>query len=91
MKMWRSKKDRFVIVKYDQQHYPGEVLKVDEEKTEATVMHRSGSYWKWPTSPDSLWYAVEDIFQEILNPPRMVNNRGCYVGPEMQQFAEYYR
>ena len=38
----------WVIVKYDQSTYPGEVKEVGEEEIKVTVMIPSGSSYKWP-------------------------------------------
>lgn len=42
-------------------------------------------YWKWPDSPDLLWYKKEDIVIKI-NEATVVNTRGALSVPEMNQF-----
>ena len=41
---------QWVIVKYDEARYPGEVAMIDEDSQyEVSVMHPSDMYWKWLT------------------------------------------
>ena len=44
-----TKVGQWVIVKYDEARYPGEVAMIDEDSQyEVSVMHPSGKCWKWP-------------------------------------------
>lgn len=39
----------FIIVKYDEQHYPGVMFKISSDKCEVRVMNREdNNTWMWP-------------------------------------------
>ncbi|CAG9760534.1 unnamed protein product [Ceutorhynchus assimilis] len=51
-----------VIVKYEDNYYPGTVLKHDLEGAEIKTMVSVGiEAWKWPTKENVLYYFNEDI------------------------------
>ena len=74
---------QWVVVNYDDVCYPGEVTCFDEKENqyEVRVMHRSDSYWKWPTAEDKLIYARERILR-IIDPPSAAGNRGQFLFKE---------
>uniref|UniRef100_A0A1Y1LYQ2 HTH CENPB-type domain-containing protein n=1 Tax=Photinus pyralis TaxID=7054 RepID=A0A1Y1LYQ2_PHOPY len=79
-------KDRHVIVKYEEQYYPGIVLKHDPEGAEVRTMVSAGvQSWKWPTKEDVLYYFMDSIICNIHN-PKLKNNRGHYSVPEMNKY-----
>ena len=56
----------FVIVKYDQKFFPGEILANYDESAEVKVMVSSGpKFWKWPDRDDILKYQWKDVYQCI--------------------------
>lgn len=58
-----------MVVTYEGENYPGEVVGTNESYAVVSAMERSGlSGWKWPQEPDKLEYTFEDIIQ-IIKPP----------------------
>ena len=45
-----------VLVRYDDLKFPRKVTSCGKTNAEASVVHRSGSVWKWPTNPDNIFY-----------------------------------
>ena len=72
---------QWVIVTYDGENFPGEILSYDVD-IEVSVMHRSGKHWKWPNPVDKIFYRREDILQTIT-PPKVVGNRGQFTFDEV--------
>lgn len=58
-------KDDFVVVKYDERLYPGQVTDIHNEHYKVRCMIKSAAYWKWPDKHDEVWYARCDIFKKI--------------------------
>ena len=58
----------WVIVLYDEFHYPGTIVNIAQNEYEVSVMQRSGNYWKWPVREDKVWYQKEQIFKHV-DPP----------------------
>ena len=80
------KVDSFVIVIYDGQHFPGQV--VDLEKTKVTVrcMSKAGpTAWKWPAHEDIHAYPLVDI-RSIISPPTPCGRRGQWSVPEVEKY-----
>lgn len=67
----------WVIVKYDDDVYPGEVVGIVGQETEVKVMHKSGSFWKWPEVPDILFYKIETVVQKVAA-PQVAGSRGQF-------------
>lgn len=75
-----------VIVIYEDQHYPGKIKEVEENKAFVSVMVNSNfNSWKWPNKEDAIWYDHTDIVEKINEPSRS-NNRGMYRVPEIIKF-----
>ncbi|CAH0553040.1 unnamed protein product [Brassicogethes aeneus] len=82
------KKDSFVIVKYDEDYFPGKILNVTDKQVRVNVMLKSSrNGWKWPNTPDVLWYEKMDVMREISEPTKL-NNRGIYAVEEMKHYVE---
>ena len=46
---------QWAVVVYDREKYPGEVTVVsDVDGVEVSVLHKSGSCWKWPYPNDTI-------------------------------------
>lgn len=76
----------YVIVKYDNIFYPGEIINVNKEKRSALIrtMEKSGpQFWKWPNREDILEYPFQQIVKTI-NPPTVVSNRGTFSVSELK-------
>lgn len=54
---------------YEEEYFPGKVLKVNDNEYYVSVMVMSGvKYWKWPKNPDKCWYLHTDIIKKIEEP-----------------------
>lgn len=60
----------WVLVKYDQQVFPGEIMVIEEEEVKVSVMVRSGSGFQWPTPSDCLFYSLTNVIKK-LEPPNL--------------------
>lgn len=62
----------WVVVKYEDVFYPGEVKQVkhDENEVEVKVMHlsKTGKYYYWPKDEDCISYLLKDVTKKI-GPP----------------------
>lgn len=72
--------NRYVIVRYERQVYPGVVLDTDEAEVYIRCMHRVGrsadSYaFYWPKAvKDECWYKMEDVLA-VIPEPQLVNRK----------------
>ena len=80
----------WVIVKYDDIIYPGEVTALvdsDGKEAEVSCLTKYGKstsgqqYWRWPNVVDKAFYKQESI-QCIITPPDPVGNRGHLKFPD---------
>lgn len=69
----------YVIVRYDDSIYPGQVMKCQGANFLIRCMERSGPNWKWPKIVDEIWYDQSDVFKKI-DPTGFVpvSNRGHF-------------
>lgn len=59
--------------------YPGEVTAVyDIDRVEVSVLHKSGSCWKWPQPKDMIYYYKKDIVR-LISPPIAAGHRGQFI------------
>ena len=67
----------FVIVEYEGELFPGEVVNVDVDgSAEVKTMAMRGMDWAWPPKDDQCWYEKEQIKQVIQPPaPRASNSK----------------
>ncbi|KAG5871571.1 hypothetical protein JTB14_000699 [Gonioctena quinquepunctata] len=82
------KENSFVVVRYDNQYYPGIIVELDGDVVRVKTMVRSGpTGWKWPTPDDVIWYLRSDLM-EIIEQPNFaaVNKRGVFHVPGMQKY-----
>jgi len=79
---------KFVVVKYDENFYPGVVTLVKKKGAEVCVMVPSGTTgnWKWPKHEDKLFYYSRDIMTAITDPVP-VGKRGIFSVAEMTKFV----
>lgn len=61
----------WVVVQYDQIHYPGEVTKIVSGEYEVIVLHRHDNHFKWPAKEDRLFYSKKQIVKKLLGPPTL--------------------
>ena len=68
----------WVLVKYDNKDFPGEVVNIIGSEFEVNVMHRSGAaFWRWPEKDDHIFYNRADIIKQ-LTPPQVAGSRGQF-------------
>lgn len=77
----------FVIVKYEDEFFPGVINDTSPTSTLVSVMSMSGSGWKWPDVEDEIWYTYENVIQ-LIKPPEVSNSRGICCVPEIQKYRK---
>ena len=74
----------YVIVLYEEECYPGIIEAVTKESVYVNVMTKSKfGNWRWPQTPDKLWYNKETDIMQVINPPQRINSRGIFKVPEL--------
>jgi len=58
----------WVLVKYDEMVFPGEVKELGIHEIKVSVMVPSGPNFKWPATEDAIFYRMGDVIQK-LQPP----------------------
>lgn len=74
------KENDWVLVKYDEQTYPGTVTAVAGTEVEVSVMElagNTGKLWKWPVKVDKIFYTRDNVLCHI-DPPEPAGTRGQY-------------
>ncbi|KAJ4435204.1 hypothetical protein ANN_23781 [Periplaneta americana] len=74
-----------VIVRYEEELFPGIVTSVDERDARVSVMQRSGQLWKWPDQKDEIDYAYKDVVEKMRQPVKKSHKRELYDIPELQK------
>ena len=69
---------QWVVVKYEEEEFPGEVTRIENSDVEVNVMQRSANAWKWPRSEDKIFYSTSNIVR-VISPPSVAGNRGQFV------------
>jgi len=67
----------WVLVKYDEGLYPGEVREVGEKEVKVSAMVKSGKFYKWPASEDCIFYPIDNVVKK-LQPPTVKSARGTF-------------
>nr|CAH7729060.1 unnamed protein product [Callosobruchus chinensis] len=64
----------YVLIKWDENVYPGEIISVSQEGALVRCMKRGTKSWKWPKIRDEQLqvYAWHDILRKI-EPPKLIN------------------
>ena len=52
-------------------------MQFDNDDVEVSVMHKSGKFWKWPTSADKIYYPLENV-KNVIEPPEVAGSRGQF-------------
>lgn len=79
----------FVIVKYSNSFFPGEIREIKNSDVMVSCMEKYGrlcTSWKWPSSEDCLWYKFGDIVTKI-DPPKL-KTRNIYSVPDMAEYLD---
>ena len=69
--------DDWWAVEYCGKVYPGIVTEIQNKNFEVCAMVRDGSYWKWPSQDDKIFYERKQM-KKMLQPPVMVNARNYW-------------
>jgi hypothetical protein len=67
----------WVLVRYYQLTFLGEVKNVGLEEVKVSVMVPSGSMFKWPAVEDTIYYRIVDVIKK-LTPPIVKSSRGTF-------------
>ena len=55
-----------VLVSYEDDEFPGEVIAVLDNDFQVNVMHKSGNpFWKWPAQEDNIFYTRKNIARKL--------------------------
>lgn len=65
----------WVLVMYEGNLYPGQVLSIVDHEYKISAMEKCGQFWRWPERPDEIFYCKEKISKKI-QPPEVVNYKG---------------
>lgn len=83
------KKNTYVIIKYEGEYFPGLIKNIDNNSYEVSTMVLSkGNSFRWPETPDQIWYDKDTIIEKIQE-PQLFNKRGFYKVPEMQKYLPF--
>lgn len=77
--VYEYKEGQWVLVQYEEKHYPGKITEIVSEKTlRVTVMVPTGApgHYKWPVKPDCIVYDKETEVIKLISAPTVVNRRG---------------
>lgn len=76
----------FVIIKYEGEYFPGKIESLRKNEFEISTMTlTTGNTFKWPNTPDKMFYGLMEIMEEIKE-PICLNKRGFYRIPEMDKY-----
>lgn len=74
---------KHVIVKYDDNVYPGVVLDSDETEVKVKCMYKVGfNRFLWPKRDDVIWYKMSDVLA-VIPEPTPVTKRHLQVDPSV--------
>ena len=65
------------VVNYEGARFPGEIVGIQNEEVQVSVMHKAGRYFKWPEKVDSIYYLPQNI-EKRIQPPVVVGHRGQF-------------
>lgn len=77
--------DNFVIVVYNRQKYPGQILNISENGPTVECIEKKLKFWRWPEKQYCLTYDWEDVWMKIA-PPKIASKRNQFHVPELDNF-----
>lgn len=80
---------RWCMVKYDDDHYPGIIINVEDDNIQVNCMHRNGInkfFWPGPRK-DISWYADNQIVC-LIKEPQALNKRSLQVDQETWKYLK---
>ncbi len=73
--------NRYVVVQYDGEPFPGLVVDVDDGEIEVKCLHKNGhNRFFWPRIEDKIWYSMDQLVA-IIPEPQSVTQRHVQVDP----------
>ena len=72
----------FVIIKYDEDYYPGKLTGLGEYAKLHTMVKSGPKHWKWPIREDYVDYTF-DLVIKVINQPIIVSLCGTFSVPEL--------
>lgn len=76
-----------VIVRYEEEYFPGIINDTNAESALVSVMVMSGKGWNWPSDNDEIWYSFNDIMR-CIKPPQMSIEDGVFYVPEITEYKK---
>lgn len=70
------------VFRYEGEYFPGSIIENTGEEVKIKAMAMMCNNWKWPNKDDISLYPLTSIVC-IINPPAIVNKRGVYKVPEL--------
>ena len=61
----------FVLVRYEGELWPGQIIKVEQDRVRVKCFQKptaQGSIWRWPDKSDEGFYQIGNVKQEIETP-----------------------
>lgn len=74
----------YVIIKYEEEYWPGIVTQVHKSGVTVRCMSKSGNCWIWPKQEDILTYNISDVVCKINPPTKVSSKRELYNIPELK-------
>ncbi|CAB3241788.1 unnamed protein product [Arctia plantaginis] len=81
----------FVIFKYDNNFYPGKVLKATKKTATISSMKSNGRLWKWPEHKDVLDYPWDAVVAHIEAPKKTSSTRNVFDVPEIHSLIYFLK
>ena len=79
------KENTHVIVKYENNFYPGKITKIVDDGYFVSTMTKTLNHWKWPEKIDEICYKNDEIVR-IIDAPQKINSRGVFSVSEMLEY-----
>lgn len=78
--------DSFVIIVYEGQQFPGQVMDIGKKTVTVKCMSKAGpAAWKWPQQADIHTYPAADVIS-VIKPPTPCGCRGQWRVPEIDRY-----
>lgn len=85
----KNKKSKYVIIMYEGEYFPGIIKKAEGKQYEVSTMVLSkGNTFRWPETPDQIWYDEKSIV-EFIKEPQQINKRGFFKVEEMNKYLPF--
>lgn len=80
----RREVNEYVIFTYEEELFPGTIVKVEDDGAVVRSMQKCGNAWKWPDKhTDELFYEWKDILGHINKPKKLSKTRNIFQVPEL--------